>query len=118
MYLEGNHLDPFPIWRAALPYHRRNTVKCIVHWFQMMQSGKLSMFGDCAAGHFVPVTYDVSKVSCPVGIVYGGSDHLGMGRNKSIFLRGRGDGEGGGGAAAHNAYLCMKHLGCEELWLY
>lgn len=52
------------------------SVKCVVHWFQMMQSGRLSLFGDCPAGHYVPVTYDLAKVSCPVAIVHGGSDHL------------------------------------------
>lgn len=53
------------------------TVKCVVHWFQMMYSGRLSMFADGPASQYLPVTYDVSRVSCPVAIVYGGRDHLG-----------------------------------------
>ncbi len=42
-----------------------------------MYSGRLSMFTDGPASQYVPVTYDVARVSCPVAIVYGGSDHLG-----------------------------------------
>eukprot|EP00903_Cladosiphon_okamuranus_P020555 g18867.t1 len=53
-----------------------SSVKCVVHWFQMMDSGRLSMFADGPPSQYLPVTYDVSRVSCPVGIVYGGRDHL------------------------------------------
>ena len=35
------------------------------------------MFADAPASQYVPVIYDVSKVSCPVAIIYGGSDYLG-----------------------------------------
>lgn len=35
------------------------------------------MFADGPASQYVPVTYDVARVSCPVAIVYGGRDHLG-----------------------------------------
>lgn len=52
-------------------------MKCVVHWFQMMYSGRLSMFADGPTSQYLPVTYDVARVSCPVAIVYGGRDHLG-----------------------------------------
>lgn len=52
-------------------------VKCVLHWFQMMYSGRLSLFADGPASQYIPVTYDVTRVSCPVAIVYGGRDHLG-----------------------------------------
>ncbi|CAM9431234.1 unnamed protein product [Ectocarpus sp. 4 AP-2014] len=52
------------------------SVKCVLHWFQMMYSGRLSMFADGPASQYIPVTYDVARVSCPVAIVYGGRDHL------------------------------------------
>lgn len=58
-------------------FARTRQVKCVVHWFQMMYSGRLSMFADGPASQYVPVTYDVARVACPVAIVYGGSDHLG-----------------------------------------
>lgn len=54
-----------------------DSVKCVLHWFQMMYSGRLSMFADGPASQYVPVTYDVARVSCPVAIVYGGRDVLG-----------------------------------------
>ncbi|CAN0178128.1 unnamed protein product, partial [Hapterophycus canaliculatus] len=53
-----------------------SSVKCVLHWFQMMYSGRLSMFADGPASQYVPVTYDVARVSCPVAIVYGGRDVL------------------------------------------
>ncbi|CAN0232895.1 unnamed protein product [Pylaiella littoralis] len=53
-----------------------SSVKCVLHWFQMMYSGRLSMFADGPASQYIPVTYDVARVSCPVAIVYGGRDYL------------------------------------------
>lgn len=35
------------------------------------------MFADGPPSQYLPVTYDVARVSCPVAIVYGGCDHLG-----------------------------------------
>ena len=52
-------------------------VKCVVHWFQMMYSGRLCMFADSSAAQYIPVTYDVRRISCPVVLVHGGSDQLG-----------------------------------------
>jgi len=65
------------MYARLLVFARAREVKCVVHWFQMMYSGHLSMFADGPASQYVPVTYDVARVSCPVAIVYGGSDHLG-----------------------------------------
>ncbi|CAM9367016.1 unnamed protein product [Ascophyllum nodosum] len=52
------------------------SVKCVVHWFQMMYSGRLCMFADSSAAQYIPVTYDVRRISCPVVLVHGGSDQL------------------------------------------
>lgn len=78
--------EPAPAFSLSRVLYRRvrarltkppHAVKCVVHWFQMMYSGRLSMFADGPAKHYLPVTYDVARVSCPVAIVYGGRDHLG-----------------------------------------
>lgn len=66
-----------PLCPVHVPLRLQPLVKCVLHWFQMMYSGRLSMFADGPASQYVPVTYDVARVSCPVAIVYGGRDHLG-----------------------------------------
>ncbi|CAM9436249.1 unnamed protein product [Discosporangium mesarthrocarpum] len=53
-----------------------SSVKCVMHWFQMIDSGRLAMFSDSPPTQFVPVTYDLPRVTCPMALVYGGSDHL------------------------------------------
>lgn len=71
---------PFPCYPfcvCSCSSHKNPKVKCVVHWFQMMYSGRLSMFADGPSSQYLPVTYDVARVSCPVAIVYGGRDYLG-----------------------------------------
>eukprot|EP00904_Undaria_pinnatifida_P003045 jgi/Undpi1/12741/HiC_scaffold_6.g02409.m1 len=73
---KSNQMSPSRKLEVYPHIYSYSSVKCVVHWFQMMCSGKLCMFADAPASQYVPVIYDVSKVSCPVAIVYGGSDYL------------------------------------------
>lgn len=79
------------------------TVKCVLHWFQMMYSGKLSMFCDAPVPQYIPVTYELSRVSCPVALLYGGSDFLGeCSADARALLLGASVGKGGSSVRVSN----------------
>jgi len=58
------------------------SVKTVVHWFQMIQTGKFQMFDDTTphidgkySGYEIS-KYDISHIRCPVALFHGGRDNL------------------------------------------
>jgi lysosomal acid lipase/cholesteryl ester hydrolase len=52
------------------------SVKCVVHWFQMIRSRRLAAYDDAPGMHYVPVSYDIGLIDCPVAVLYGGKDAI------------------------------------------
>ncbi|KAG5188367.1 lipase [Tribonema minus] len=50
------------------------SVKCVVHWFQMIRSRRLAMFDDTQDPAYAPVSYDITLIRCPVAVMFGGRD--------------------------------------------
>lgn len=52
-----------------------SSVKCVVHWFQVIRSRRFQMFAerDRSRNHVAP-TYDVATIQCPIALFTGGKD--------------------------------------------
>lgn len=60
-----------------------SSVKVVVHWFQIQQANRFQMYDDVTNGRtkpgyrsYLPPSYDVSNIRCPIALFYGGSDTL------------------------------------------
>lgn len=52
-----------------------SSVKCVVHWFQIIRSGRFAMFADRDQSRYhVPPAYDVTTIPIPVSLFIGGKD--------------------------------------------
>lgn len=49
-----------------------SSVKCVLHWLQIIQAGRLSRFGRSTGGEM----YDLSCITAPVAVIYGAADEL------------------------------------------
>eukprot|EP01066_Platyproteum_vivax_P009601 Platyproteum_vivax@DN4240_c0_g1_i1.p1 len=53
------------------------SVKVVAHWFQILRSGVFEHYGDSSTVGDVDVApYDISRITCPVHIIYGLEDKL------------------------------------------
>jgi len=78
-----------PLEKSLLYAHiySYSSVKTVVQWFQIIQTGRFQMFDDTLgavnnnnpydkySGNLVP-TYEPSQIQCPVACFYGGNDNL------------------------------------------
>lgn len=71
--------------KAALYNHiySYTSVKVVVHWFQIQQSNRFQMYDDVTHGRkqlgyrpYLPPSYNISNIRCPIALFYGGSDTL------------------------------------------
>ncbi|KAJ1340081.1 hypothetical protein BSLG_005292 [Batrachochytrium salamandrivorans] len=77
---KSDYMDSKPIvYRHLYSY---SAVKIVVHWFQIMKTGRFQMYDDhppmmpnAVEGYHVP-RYPTSQIQTPIAIIYGGEDTL------------------------------------------
>jgi lysosomal acid lipase/cholesteryl ester hydrolase len=54
-----------------------SSVKVVQHWLQITKAQRLQMYNDIPSwAHAEPLSYDISRIRCPIGLFYGLKDGL------------------------------------------
>ncbi|KAJ9076164.1 cholesterol esterase [Entomophthora muscae] len=70
--------------KASCYFHlySMTSVKCVVHWFQIIRAGRFQFYDDISPSVFNPIPahialgYPTRQITCPIAVFYGGSDTL------------------------------------------
>ncbi|KAI5964702.1 TGL1 [Candida pseudojiufengensis] len=52
------------------------SVKCVVHWFQVMRAKNFQMYHDVTSSGLNPISYPLKNIDIPIHLIYGTTDSL------------------------------------------